>query len=442
MTPAGRLAAAIEVLVAVLERHRPVRLALKDWGERSRFAGSKDRAFVSGLVLDALRKRRSLAWRMGDEAPRALGIGALALEWGWSGADVAAAAAGEPHGPGALSEAETAALAHPRFLEDAPPAVRGDYPDWLDASLSRVFGEDRAEEGAALARRAPVDLRANRLKGETERVLKALQPFGAEPARVLQDALRIPAPQAAERAAPVESEPEFAKGWFEVQDLGSQVAAAAAGKVKGLQVLDLCAGGGGKTLALGAAMGSTGQIYAYDADSKRLSEVVTRGQRAGVRNLQTRSPRKPGALDDLAGRMDLVFVDAPCTGSGVWRRHPDAKWRLTQEQLDRRIGEQQQVLTEARRLTRPGGRIVYVTCSLLAQEDEDQITAFLAAAPEFQVVSALDAVHASGLATPQGLVALGQRLTPGGFLRLSPRSGGTDGFFVAVLQSGASSRSM
>ena len=312
--------------------------------------------------------------------------------------------------------------------------MRGDYPDWLDASLERVFGEDRAAEGAALARRAPVDLRVNRLKGETQRVLKMLQPFGAEPAGVLQDALRIAAPKAADRAAPVESEPEFAKGWFEVQDLGSQIAAAAAGKTAGLQVLDLCAGGGGKTLALGAAMGSTGQIYAYDRDSKRLSEVVTRGQRAGVRNLQTRSPKKPGALDDLAGRMDLVFVDAPCTGSGVWRRHPDAKWRLTQAQLDQRVADQKTVLAEAQRMVKPSGRIVYVTCSLLAEENEDQIAAFLAAAPAFQAVSALDAVQASALATPGGLAMLDQRLSPDGFLRLSPRSGGTDGFFVAVLQ--------
>ena len=434
MTPSGRLAAAIELLTEVVERHKPVRLALKAWGGGARYAGSKDRAFVSGLVLDALRKRRSLGWRMGDDSARAAVLGVLALEWGWSAADVAGAAAGEPHGPGALSEAESAALASPRSLDEAPPAVRGDYPDWLDASLERVFGDGRAEEGAALARRAPVDLRANRLKGDAGRVLKTLQPFGAEPTGVLADALRIPAPEAAARAAPVESEPEFAKGWFEVQDLGSQIAAAAAGEVKGHQVLDLCAGGGGKTLALAAAMRSSGQIYAYDRDSKRLSEVVTRGQRAGVRNLQVRSPKKPGALDDLAGRIDLVFVDAPCTGSGVWRRHPDAKWRLTQDQLDRRIAEQKQVLEAARRIARPGGRIVYVTCSLLAEENEDQVEAFLADAPEFRAVSALEAIQASGLATPEGLEMLAGRLTPGGFLRLSPRSGGADGFFVAVVQ--------
>ena len=434
MNPAGRLSAAIEVLSEVLERHRPVRLALKAWGDGARYAGSKDRAFVSGLVLDALRKRRSLGWRMDEDGPRAVALAVLAFEWSWSAEDVAAAAAGEPHGPGALSEAEAAALASPRPLDDAAPALRGDYPDWLDAALERVFGDDRAEEGAALARRAPVDLRANRLKGDAARVSRVLAPFGAEPSDVLADALRIAPPVAAERAAPVESEPEFAKGWFEVQDLGSQIAAAAAGEVKNQQVLDLCAGGGGKTLALAAAMGSTGQIYAYDRDAKRLSEVVTRGQRAGIRNLQVRSPRRPGALDDLLGRMDLVFVDAPCTGSGVWRRHPDAKWRLTSDQLDRRIAEQKQVLAEARRLTKPGGRIVYVTCSLLAEENEDQIAAFLAEAAEFSISSTVAAIEASGLATPEGLKALEARLTSSGFLRLSPRSGGADGFFVAVLQ--------
>jgi 16S rRNA (cytosine967-C5)-methyltransferase len=424
------------VLSEVEARHKPVRLALKAWGDGARYAGARDRAFVSGLALDALRKRRSLAWRMGDDSPRAAALGTLAFEWGWSPQDVASAAAGEPHGPGALTDAEAAALAAPRPLDDAPPAIRGDYPDWLDGPLERAFGEARAEEGAALARRAPVDLRANRLKGETERVGRTLAPFGAEPSGVLADALRLPAPVAAERAAPVESEPEFAKGWFEVQDLGSQIAAAAAGQVKGLQVLDLCAGGGGKTLALAAAMGSSGQIYAYDSDSRRLSEVVTRAQRAGVRNLQTRSPKKPGALDNLAGHMDLVFVDAPCTGSGVWRRHPDAKWRLTEDQLERRVADQKQVLAEARRMTRPGGRIVYVTCSLLAEENEDQVAAFLAEVPEFHAVSPLAAIEASGLATPEGLQMLAQRITSAGFLRLSPRSGGADGFFVAVFQRG------
>jgi 16S rRNA (cytosine967-C5)-methyltransferase len=434
MTPAGRLAAAIDVLHEVLERHRPVRAALKAWGDQARFAGSKDRAFVSGLVLDALRHSRSLAWRTGAEGPRAIALGTLAFVWDWPADEVAAAAAGEPHGPGALTPQEAGALGAPRGLDDAPAAVRGDYPDWLDGALERVFGEGRAEEGAALARRAPVDLRVNVLKCDPERALKALEPFGAQRSGVLANALRIAAPQASERAAPVEAQPEFAKGWFEVQDLGSQIAAAAAGEVKGKQVLDLCAGGGGKSMALAAAMGNTGQLYAFDTDAKRLSEVVTRGQRAGVRNLQVRSPSRPDPLKGLEGHMDVVFVDAPCTGSGVWRRHPDAKWRLTEAQLERRRAEQQAVLAMARPLVKSGGRLVYVTCSLLAEENEDQVAAFLADAPEFQVVPALEAIGQSGAAAPEAIERLKASASPEGFLRLSPASGHTDGFFIAVLE--------
>ncbi len=434
MTPAARLAAAIDILTAIETRHRPARLALKDWGQASRYAGAKDRAFVSGLVLDALRRKRSLGWRLGSEAPRAIALAALRFAWDWSLEDVAAAAAGEPHGPGALSEEEARGLAEPRSLDDAPAAVRGDYPDWLEPHIIRVFGEARAQECAALARRAPVDLRANALKTDPAKVLKALEPLGVGPAGVLVNALRAPAPQALERAAPVESQPEFAKGWFEVQDLGSQIAAAAAGEVKGKQVLDLCSGGGGKTLALAAAMGNSGQIYAYDVSAARLSEVVRRGQPAGVRNLQVRSPTRSDALDDLKDRMDLVFVDAPCTGSGVWRRHPDSKWRLSPEQLDKRMAEQDAVLATAGGLVKPGGRLVYVTCSLLAEENEDRLAAFLAANSDFAVRSALQAVTTSGQATPEGLEMLASCATPEGFLRLTPLKSDTDGFFVAVLE--------
>jgi 16S rRNA (cytosine967-C5)-methyltransferase len=434
MRDGARIAAAIGVLDDIEARHKPARLALKAWGDGARYAGAKDRAFVSGLVLDALRRRRSIAWRMGDESHRAAVLGVLRLAWGWPAARIADAAAEGPHGPGGLSEAEVAALASPRALANAPAAVQGDYPDWLDAGLARAFGDDRVREAQALAERAPEDLRVNTLKADLDRASQALAAFHTAPAGLAAHALRVAAPAAAERAAPVESAPEFAKGWFEVQDLGSQIAAAAAGAVRGRQVLDLCAGGGGKTLALAAAMGNSGQLYAYDAEARRLSDTVTRSQRAGVRNLQVRSPLKPAALADLEGRMDVVFVDAPCTGLGVWRRHPDAKWRLTAAQLERRAADQDAVLAQAAPFARPGGRLVYVTCSLLAEENEDRIAAFRAGHPDYAVVPALDAIAASGQAEPGGLALLAQRATPEGYLRLSPASAGCDGFFVAVLE--------
>ena len=433
MRDGGRISAAIEVLGQIETRHLTVRRALKAWGDDARYAGAKDRAFVSGLVLDVLRKHRSLAAAMGEETDRARVLAALRLAWGWSVERIAEAAE-DSHGPGALTDAERSSFAAPALGDQFSPAILGDYPDWLDEPLTRAFGDGRAAEGAALADRAPVDLRVNTLKTDMARALKALGPLGADPVAFSAWGLRIAAPAAADRAPAIEVAPEFAKGWFEVQDLGSQIAASAAGDIKGRQVLDFCAGGGGKTLALAAAMANKGQLYAYDSDARRLTDTVTRSQRAGVRNLQIRSPIRPGALDGLDGKMDLVFVDAPCTGSGTWRRHPDAKWRLTQVQLEKRMGEQDQVLASAATFVKPGGRIVYVTCSLLMEENEDRIAAFLAGHADFAQMSALEAIRISGLATDAGLAALSERQSPDGALRLSPLTFGADGFFVAVLE--------
>ena len=421
MRDGGRLTAAIEVLTEIETRHKPVRLAMKNWGEGARFAGSKDRAFISGLVLDVLRRRRSLAWRMGDDSVRAGVLATLYLHWDWPLERLAEAAGDEVHGHGPLTDAERTSLDAPRDLGDAPPAVRGDYADWLDASFARVFGEDRASEGAALAERAPVDLRVNTIKTDPVRALKVLAPFDAQPPGLAPNALRIAAPAAADRSGAVEAIPQFSKGWFEVQDLGSQLAASAAGEVKGKQVLDLCAGGGGKTLALAAAMANTGQIYAYDSDARRLTDTVRRGDRAGVRNLQVRTPLNNEPLKDLLGKMDVVFLDAPCSGTGSWRRHPDTKWRLTPETLAKRQADQDLVLDEGATFVKAGGRIVYVTCSVLPEEDEDRVTAFLARRPEFS---------RQPVTTDPDLAKF---LTADGDLRLTPRSSGTDGFYVAVL---------
>ncbi len=328
-----------------------------------------------------------------------------------------------------MTEHNRARLAADAGVADAPPPVRGDYPDFLDAALERVFGENRAAEGEALAGRAPVDLRSNTLKTDTGRTLRALAPFAPQTSDFLPTAIRVAAPAASERAAPLETAPEFEKGWFEVQDLGSQIAASRAGDIAGRQVLDFCAGGGGKTLALAAAMCNRGQLYAYDSDARRLTDTVRRSQRAGVRNLQVRSPIHPGPLNGLEERMDLVFVDAPCTGSGTWRRHPDAKWRLTPQQLARRMEEQDAVLGQAATFVKPGGRLIYVTCSLLAEENEDRVDAFLSTRREFS------AAPAAGPAEP----LLTPFLSCRGFLRLTPRTAGTDGFFVATLRPGPDS---
>ena len=406
MKDGGRLAAAIEILTEIEARRRPANLVLADWGKANRFAGSSDRAWIAGLVLDILRRRRSLAWRMEDDSPRAAAIAALRFAWDWPAEAVAAACIEEPHGPGRLKPPEAKALLKPRQLRDAPPPVRGDYPDWLDPHFERVFAEGRADQLAAMAARAPLDLRVNTLKATPAQALGVLESLGAVQFGRLETTLRIAAPAADLRVAPIEAHPAFARGWVEIQDAGSQVAAAQAGDVKGLSVLDLCAGGGGKTLALAAAMENTGQLYAYDSDARRMKDIIPRADRAGVTNLDVRTPMDANPLADLTGRMDLVFVDAPCTGTGTWRRHPDTKWKLKPALLEHRIAEQDAVLDQAAAFVKPGGRIVYVTCSLLAEENEDRITAFVARHPAFKPA-----------AEP---------------LRLTPRDNQTDGFFAAV----------
>jgi 16S rRNA (cytosine967-C5)-methyltransferase len=418
MRDGGRVSAAIEVLTEIETRHFPAKMALKRWGETARYAGSKDRAFVSGLVLDALRRKRSLGWMMGDPSARGVVLGVLAFTWQWTPDRIAEAAA-EEHGFGALTDGERERLANPVSLGNAPPPIAGDYPDWLEERLVRTLGADQTVEMQALAERAPVDLRVNTLKTDADRAAKALAPIHAAPAGILPNAFRIPAPAAADRTPSVEAVPAFSKGWFEVQDLGSQIAAAVAGEVKGKQVLDFCAGGGERE-RLAAAMGNTGQIFAHDSDARRLADCIRRGQRAGVRNLQIRSPIEATPLKGLEGKIDVVFVDAPCTGSGTWRRHPDAKWRLSPDQLAKRQIEQDSVLEDASTFVKAGGRMVYVTCSLLTDENEDRVAGFLERHPEFAVKPiALEGV---------------EHVTPEGYLRLTPHRAGTDGFFAAVLE--------
>jgi 16S rRNA (cytosine967-C5)-methyltransferase len=313
--------------------------------------------------------------------------------------------------------------------------MNGDFPEWMMPHITRVFGENAAHVMAGLAERADIDLRINTLKAAPEKALAALMTVNAEALPILTNAARISAPDAAQRAPSVTIIPAFNKGWLEVQDLGSQIAAAAAGAVKGAQVLDYCAGGGGKSLALAALMENTGQLYAYDGDPMRLKPIYERARRAGVRNLQIINPAtNRGALESLKDKMDVVFVDAPCTGCGVWRRHPDAKWRLKPQQLERRMAEQGIALAEAAQYVKPGGRLVWATCSFLMEENEDRLAAFLRARPNFSKAPALDAVAASGILTDAGRAALQACVTPDGALRLTPDKLRADGFFIAVLE--------
>ena len=427
MIPSARLSAAIEILTVTEAQRRPVGDVLKEWGRANRFAGSKDRNAIADLLFDTLRVRSSAAWIMGDEAPRSVLLGALRQSRGLDIAAIAALFTGHDHAPAPLTDAERNRL-ETATLEDAPDHIVGDYPEWLAPAFSAVFGSDAGTEGQALAGRAPLDLRTNTLKGERAKAERALAHLHPAPTPYSPWGMRLTTAADA-RTPAMAAEPAYVRGLVEIQDEGSQIAALLSGAKSGWQVLDLCAGGGGKTLALAGMMENKGQIYAADSDGRRLTPIFERLTRANARNVQVRTPRgSEDVLADLVGRCDLVFVDAPCTGTGTWRRNPDAKWRLRPGALEQRCKTQDEVLDAAVRYLKPGGRLVYVTCSILRDENEDRVAALLGRQDH------LAPLDAGKLATDAGVPVLAERassLGPG--LRLTPRTVGTDGFYVAAL---------
>ena len=425
MTPAARLSAAIEVFADIEARRRPAVDALKDWGLSHRFAGSKDRAAIASLVYDGLRRKASSAWIMGEGSARAVLLGMLKLQRGLSPDAVAALCSGERFAPAPLSNEERQRLTT-GTLDGAPAPIAGDFPDWIEASLARAFGNDLVPEMQALAARAPLDIRVNTLKATREGVQNALAHLALVETPHSPLGLRVAIGEDG-RGPAFQSEPGFLKGWFEIQDEGSQLAALLTGAKPGEQVVDLCAGGGGKTLALAAMMENKGQIYATDSDARRLARIHDRLARAGARNVQVRTPRgRSDPVADLDGTIDCVLVDAPCTGSGTWRRNPDSKWRLRPGSLEVRRREQDAVLARAARLVKPGGRLVYVTCSVLPEENDDAV----------ERVPATDArlKHAAKVEVLSSDVQLADvvRLTDHG-VQMTPLQTGTDGFYIAVL---------
>ncbi|PDT17097.1 MFS transporter [Rhizobium sp. J15] len=422
----GRLEGAISVLADIDARKRPVADALKDWGLAHRFAGSGDRAAIGNIVYDALRMRLSHAWLMNDDSASAIAHAVMFRQWGFTPDSLAAELADDKFAPAPLSPDAIAAF-QSRLLDDAPPHVQGDIPEWVQSSFQKAFGEGWLAEAQALAARPTLDLRANILKASRDKAVKALERAGAHAAKIARYGIRIAAGEGASRLPNVTAELSFQKGWFEVQDEGSQIVADLVLARDGEQILDYCAGGGGKTLAMAAAMQNKGQVHAYDADRKRLAPIIERLKRAGTRNVQVHDDVK--GLSGLAGRCDKVLVDAPCTGTGTWRRRPDTKWRLTAKNLDERTAQQQDALAQASGFVKPGGELIYVTCSVLPQENEEQVRRFTAGNPDFQIVSALpawDGLFGKNAPRPHSSDGLSVTLTPA--------STDTDGFFFCRMQ--------
>lgn len=355
MTPAARLAASAEVLDAILGGE-PAERALLRWSRGARYAGSKDRAAVRDHVFDALRRRRSLAWIGGAETGRGLVLGALRA----AGVDPTTLMTGEGH-----------ALAPPlpgeagREVAAAPDGVRLDVPDWLLPHLRASLGPDLDKACAALRERALVHLRANLLKATREEAGYALAAEGiaTEPVAGVATALL-----ATRGSATVARSRAYLDGAVELQDASSQAAVLALPLRDGDRVLDLCAGGGGKTLAMGAR--ARLRLCAHDADARRMADLPARAARAGVEVELLSDPSSHAPYD-------LVLVDAPCSGSGTWRRAPDAKWRLAPERLAALVDLQGELIDGAAALVVPGGHLAFATCSILDEEGPSQVAAFL-----------------------------------------------------------------
>jgi 16S rRNA (cytosine967-C5)-methyltransferase len=423
MRLSGRLQAAIEILNEVLDRKVPTSEALKDWGKAHRFAGSTDRHAIGTLVYDGLRARHSSALRGGGQTARAICLGVLSNQWGMTVDEIATLCEGE-HGPGALTAVERKALS--ADLQNLAPHVAGDYPEWMTPLFQNVFGDNAALELAALAKRAPIDLRVNSLKATRAEVLEKLSRFGAVDGPLSPWAVRLAAPGHDQKHLNVEAETAHGMGFFEVQDAASQVAALMSGAAPGESIADVCAGAGGKTLALAALMQNKGRIVAHDQDRRRLRPIFERVMRAGVTCVDVLSA-EVGIPEGQ--KFDRVIIDAPCTGTGAWRRKPDSKWKLTRKTLDQRIADQSDVLKSSASKVKSGGYLIYITCSILPEENTGQVKAFQAEHPEFKIIPYAEQWKKMiGGAVPRS--ADGAKDT----LLLTPRQHDVDGFFVAVMR--------
>ncbi|EJF78046.1 RsmB/NOP family class I SAM-dependent RNA methyltransferase [Bartonella birtlesii] len=421
----GRLYAAIDILKEIETRHRPIGEALKDWGLSHRFAGASDRAAIGTIVYDVLRRRYSLQWRMESDDMRDVVFGTLLDTGKMTIEQVDSELEGDRFAPQVLGSKQRQSWQKQQLI-DAPDYIRGDIPQWCQAHLFPVFTDNWVIEAAALATRPSLDLRVNSLKATPEKVFKELAKTKAQPLLWFRQALRIAPIEKFGRHPNVQMEPAFQRGHFEIQDLGSQIVTYLVEAKAGMQVLDYCAGAGGKTLALAASMENQGQIYAYDSNKARLAPIFDRLRRAGVRNVQARGNVEE--LKPLVGQMDIVLLDAPCSGTGTWRRRPDTKWRLTLEQVKQRQTEQKVILNEAIDYLKPNGRLVYITCSLFVDENEEQIFRFLQQHSNFYPINmrALWQQHFSFSSVQPNFSNHG--------LTLSPAATKTDGFFLSVLQ--------
>lgn len=402
------------VLAQLLRFDHPADAVVSRYFREHRELGHADRGFVAETVFAVLRRQRSLTARCAEQVtPRRLLLAALAVVRGWSLREFAPV----------LKAAEEPWLAEVKAFRDdtLPPAVRDDMPDWLHTRLVEQYGEENVPRLVrAMNQAAPLDLRANTLKTGRDELRAALAVDGIEAAPTPYSPIGL---RLRDKPA-LAKHPLFLGGQFEVQDEGSQLLGALLEARRGEMVVDFCAGAGGKTLLIGAQMRNTGRLYAFDVSDKRLSNLKPRLARSGLSNVHPVriEHERDAKVKRLAGKMDRVLVDAPCSGLGTLRRNPDLKWRQDETAVAELTAKQAAILTAAATLVRPGGRLVYATCSLLTVENEAVVQDFLSKHPDFCLRPA------SEILAKQGITLEGD------MLRLLPHLHDTDAFFAAVLE--------
>jgi 16S rRNA (cytosine967-C5)-methyltransferase len=412
------LAPAIEALGLLLELERPADAQLSAFFRNYPNFGARDRSFIAEAVYGVLRRLRSLQVLAAPATPRRLLLAWLARHGGRNMREFEALAEQSQLDK---TELEWLRSLKGAKLEDQPEAVRLDLPDWLYERLAAQYGEHLPTLMNSLNSAAPLDLRVNPLKATRDEVLVQLNREG-----VVATATPLsPLGMRLQGKPALQKHPLFLDGSFEVQDEGSQLLGLMLAPKRGEMVCDFCAGAGGKTLLLGALMRGSGRLYAFDTSEKRLGKMKPRLVRSGLQNVQALliAHERDAKVKRLAGKFDRVLVDAPCSGLGTLRRNPDLKWRQSAESVAELTQIQHNILESAGRLVKAGGRLVYATCSLLVAENEDIVTAFLAAHPEFKLLPA------GGVLTAQHV-----NLEMGDYLRLDTAKHGTDGFFAAVME--------
>ena len=434
MKPGARVAAAIELLGELNglwqqeARRPPADVVLARYYRQRRFIGSKDRREISRQVYGVLRHEAQLEWWLKraecNRSPRGMVLSGLVFLDQLELTDLGGLFDGDVYCPCPLSSEETdwiqAHAGQPLLHSDMPESVELNYPGWMQPMLQEVLGDQLAVAMAALNAEASVDLRVNTLKATRQQVMASLRKEGMEP---------VPTPFAADgvrlkKRGALTAMQAFRDGWFEIQDEGSQLVAELVKARPGEMGIDFCAGAGGKTLTLSARMENRGRILACDIAAARLKQMTPRLGRAGVSIVKTRilESERDSYLEQHVASADWVLLDVPCSGTGLWRRSPDLKRRTSQRELEEVTNQQHQIANSAARLVKPGGRLVYATCSILRQENEDQVDRFLATHPEFAV-------------QPVSLPTAKDETAP--YLKLFPHQHETDGFFGAVLAKGA-----